>query len=243
MSLSFVSKTVQTTTEGGDFVEEAIVSKSGADNDGQTSSSTGGTYKPLFEQLRANQEQADAEQEEYQKAMMRGTLALDEDDVAHLESLRRKQREQQDAVNRKTEEELAAFRMARAERSMKTGTMDDTNIASSSAVAVASLSPPPPPQPTETTKKLVAPQIRIKRKRRKDEGEKLSQESNTTSGSDSNTKKSKGTQDEKETQDTASATLRLSSSQPTEGKTTTAGGGGAFGSLLTGYGSSSDDDD
>ena len=212
MSLSFVSKSVQTTTEDGGFVEEAI---EGASNEKETT----GVHKPLFEQLRANQEQEEAEREEYQKAIMRGTLALDEEDAAHLESLRRKESEQRAEVNRRTEEELAAFRAARADRS--------EGIIQEKEPALSSMNSDLVQQTREEPKvsskpKLAAPQIRIKRKRRKEEGK--------NDDLDSADKKAKSS-DKKAVRNSEEA-----QSSEKESKET------ALGSLLTGYGSSSDED-
>ena len=168
MSPSFVSKSVQTTTEDGGFVEEAI---EGADANDKGST---GVHKPLFEQLRANKEQEEAEREEYQKAMMRGTLALDEEDAAHLESLRRKRQEEQDEVNRRTEEELAAFRAARADRSEESRQAKEQEE--------TKFIPPVVEEPKNAPKpKLAAPQIRIKRKRRKEEANEESEKKSKTS--------------------------------------------------------------
>jgi FAM192A/Fyv6, N-terminal domain len=123
MSLSFVSKSIQTTTEDGSFVEKPV--EGSTDDDGGGASSSG-EHRPLFEQLRQNQEQRDAEEEEYQRSMMRGTLALDEEDEAHLVGLRR-QREREDMeLRQKTDQELAAFRAARLDR-FSTTTADATN--------------------------------------------------------------------------------------------------------------------
>ena len=210
MSLSFVSKSVQTTTEDGAFIEEAIA---GASNEKETT----GMHKPLFEQLRANKEQEEAEREEYEKAMMRGTLALDEEDAAHLESLRRKEREHQAEVTRRTEEELAAFRAARADRSEGNHDVGDeastTSIASKINDEVKTVEKP----------KLAAPQIRIKRKRRKE----------ATADEDAAGKKTKVCEDEVERNDAAAEI-----DQPSKNESKESG----LGSLLTGYGSSSDED-
>lgn len=207
MSLSFVSKSVQTTTEDGGFVEQAI---EGASNEKETT----GVHKPLFEQLRANKEQEEAEREEYQKSIMRGTLALDEEDAAHLESLRRKEKEQQDEVHRRTEQELAAFRAARADRSegvqqAKEPAFTSANAAAAEESKVVAAKP-----------KLAAPQIRIKRKRRKEE-------------SNEEDKKQKSCDDKSSTN---AETTNGESAEKEESKET------ALGSLLTGYGSSSDED-
>jgi FAM192A/Fyv6, N-terminal domain len=113
MSLSFVSKSIQTTTEDGSFVEKPV--EGSADDDG-TGASSSGDHRPLFEQLRQNQEQRDAEEEEYQRSMMRGTLALDEEDEAHLVGLRRQREREEMQLRQQTDQELAAFRAARLDR-------------------------------------------------------------------------------------------------------------------------------
>uniref|UniRef100_A0A7S3L488 FAM192A/Fyv6 N-terminal domain-containing protein n=1 Tax=Amphora coffeiformis TaxID=265554 RepID=A0A7S3L488_9STRA len=209
MSLSFVSKSVQTTTEDGGFVEEAIAGAS-------TENESTGMHKPLFEQLRANQEQAEAEQEEYQRALMRGTLALDEEDAAHLESLRRKEREQQDEVKRRTEEELAAFRAARADRSeTELQQPEETTMNTSNQTLETEKVPAKP--------KLAAPQIIIKRKRRKDAGQEDA----------ASEKKPKSSNEKEET-----ATEKNQSTEQPKVTATQPG----LGSLLGGYGSSSDED-
>ena len=210
MSLSFVSKSVQTTTEDGGFVEQAI---EGASNEKEAT----GVHKPLFEQLRANKEQEEAEREEYQKALMRGTLALDEEDAAHLESLRRKEKEQQDEVHRRTEEELAAFRAARADRSEGVVQQETESAFTSENAVVAEETKVVAAKP-----KLTAPQIRIKRKRRKLE---INEEDAD--------KKQKSCDDNSSTN---AETANSQSAEKEESKET------ALGSLLTGYGSSSDED-
>jgi hypothetical protein len=201
MSLSFVSKSVQTSTEGGGFEETPI---DGAEETTFTTSS-----KPLFEQLRANQEQEEAERAEHQLTMMRGTLALDEEDAAHLNSLRRQAQEEKDEVQRRTEEELAAFRTARADR---------TSEASSHLQnKTESLVAPPVEQQAaaKPVSEIVVPQIRIKKKRRRIDVE----VSNGEAG-----KKKKSTEGDVVSDGAIASTAGL-------------------GSLLSGYGSSSDDDD
>ena len=80
----------------------------------------GGSYKesqkPLFEQLRANKEQEEAERAEQQIAMMRGTLALDAEDCAHLEGIRKQKLEEETERQREAAEEIAAFKAAQADR-------------------------------------------------------------------------------------------------------------------------------
>lgn len=210
MSLSFVSKSVQTTTEDGGFVEEAI---EGASNEKEST----GVHKPLFEQLRANQEQADAEREEYQKSMMRGTLALDEEDAAHLESLRRKESEQRAEVHRRTEEELAAFRAARADRSEESQEVKETLLPTANVPAETEIAKAAPKS------KSIAPQIRIKRKRRK-EGNSENDEGKKPKSFDDNQSDCRGKE------------------APTTQSTVNESKEAGLGSLLTGYGSSSDED-
>lgn len=207
MSLSFVSKSVQTSTEDGGFVEQAIEGST-------TEQESTGVHKPLFEQLRANKEQEEAEQEEYQKALMRGTLALDEEDVAHLESLRRQRKEKEDEVNRRTEEELAAFRAARADRSeesKESERREESKDPQSNQQFQTALKP-----------KLLAPQIKIKRKRLKEDKSEVIPE-----------KKAKSSATENVTEDCSKS---VDQSLPNETKDP------GLGSLLTGYGSSSDEE-
>jgi hypothetical protein len=81
MSLSFVSSAILTSTDGVSHNEETEVSnkdKSGA---------VGLCQKSLFEQLRSNQDEEDAKRMESELSRIRGTLALNEDDVAHLNAL------------------------------------------------------------------------------------------------------------------------------------------------------------
>jgi hypothetical protein len=106
MSLSFVSKSVQTVTEDGEYEEKPI--------EGSTLSSETTSGKPLFEQLRQNKEQADAEREEYERSVMRGTLALDEEDAAHIEFLNKQKREREEQRQKETHQEVAMFRAAQA---------------------------------------------------------------------------------------------------------------------------------
>jgi hypothetical protein len=141
--------------------------------------------------------------------MMRGTLALDEEDAAHLNSLRRQAQEEKDEVQRRTEEELAAFRTARADR---------TSEASSHLQnKTESLIAPPVEQQAaaKPVSKIVVPQIRIKKKRRRIDVE----VSNGEAG-----KKKRSTEGDVVSDGATASTAGL-------------------GSLLSGYGSSSDDED
>ncbi len=110
MSLSFVSKTIQTSRDDGGYDETPV---EGSD---AGSLSYKESHKPLFEQLRANKEQEEAERAEQQIAMMRGTLALDVEDCAHLEALRKQKLQEEIERQREACEEIAAFKAAQADR-------------------------------------------------------------------------------------------------------------------------------
>ena len=112
MNLSFVSKAIQTTAEDGTFEEKPVENS----ESGMAGTSITGSGQGLFEQLRKNQEDADAEREEFQQSIMRGTLALDEEDAAHLEQLNKKRQEELAWKQQQTSAELASFRAAQAER-------------------------------------------------------------------------------------------------------------------------------
>jgi len=119
MSLSFVSKAVLTAKEGGDGYEEKPIAAKTGDASGSASSYT--TSRPLFEQLRANKEQEELEREEFQKSIMRGTLALDEEDCAHLDAIEKKGQAQRRAIQQQTQTELQAFRAAQAVNRLEQG--------------------------------------------------------------------------------------------------------------------------
>jgi FAM192A/Fyv6, N-terminal domain len=111
MSLSFVTKAIQTTAADGTFEETAV-----ANAEDHT---TGRDHAPaigLFDQLRQNQDAAEAARLEFQRSMMRGTLALDEDDVAHLQQLQQQKEAEHMTQLQQTESQLASFRAAQAER-------------------------------------------------------------------------------------------------------------------------------
>jgi hypothetical protein len=110
MSLSFVSSAVQTGTAGGGYEETPIESAEVEEVNKRNQ------HKPLFEQLQKNQEEEDAEREEQQRQLMRGTCALDDDDVAHLETLQKQKNDREREIAARTQDELALFHAARAER-------------------------------------------------------------------------------------------------------------------------------
>lgn len=109
MSLSFVSKAIQTSRDDGGYDECPVENADGA----ASRSAVSFDHKPLFEQLRANQEQEEEERAELQRSIMRGTLALDEEDCAHLDALEKQRARERSFREQETAEELAAFRAAK----------------------------------------------------------------------------------------------------------------------------------
>lgn len=158
MSLNFVSKSVQTAKEDGGFEEKPI--------DGTTPSDDIPIAKPLHQQLLENQRKALDLKEEQERDRMRGTLALDEEDVAHLDSLRQ-QRDAELARRRQdTQEQLAAFRAAKMDHMEAAAAMSGVQKGDSEAKL---------PRISATTaikKKNMAPVIFKKRKRKTTEDDK-----------------------------------------------------------------------
>lgn len=113
MSLSFVSSAVLSSTDGVSHNEETEVTSKELD---AVRKNAGGTSKSLFEQLRSNQEDEDEKRTELERSRMRGVLALDEDDVAHLNALHRSREESERQRKMEMEHEMALFRAAKEER-------------------------------------------------------------------------------------------------------------------------------
>lgn len=111
MSLSFVSKSIQTVKDDGEFEEKEVENPTETTGSASLRGSSG-----LFDQLRKNKEQEEAEQEEFQKSITRGTLALNEDDAAHLDYLESTARQKRSAMQTETKLALEDFRMAQSER-------------------------------------------------------------------------------------------------------------------------------
>jgi hypothetical protein len=118
MSLSFVTKAIQTTAADGTFEEQPVIDTS-ATASSFRSGSGAGIGVGLFEQLRQNQEEEEAAREEFQRSIMRGTLALDDDDAAHLQQIQAQKQAARSAQEQQTAEQLASFRAAQAERSLQ----------------------------------------------------------------------------------------------------------------------------
>ena len=116
MSLSFVSSAVLSSTDGISHNEETEVSSKELDAVRRSNNNNSMNNKPLFEQLRINQLEQDELNAEAERARMRGTLALDEDDVAHLNALSRHKMESELQNRVELEQEMALFRAAKEER-------------------------------------------------------------------------------------------------------------------------------
>ena len=157
MSLSFVTKAIQTTAADGTFEEQAV------DNDDDKQGATrGGSSIGLFDQLRQNKDEEESARLEFQRSIMRGTLALDEDDAAHLQELQRQKEAENAAQTRFTESQLASFRAAQAERLERSTTIDENqNFSSIDSITTI-------PTVAETTKLSFFPNIKIKKRKRQD---------------------------------------------------------------------------
>lgn len=158
MSLSFVTKAIQTTAADGTFEEQAV--DNGDDNQGAT---RGGTGVGLFDQLRQNKDEEESARLEFQRSIMRGTLALDEDDAAHLQELQRQKEAESAARGRDTETQLASFRAAQAERFDRSTTIvdqQDSSILDSTATSAKIVD--------ATSKLPFVPTIKIKKRRRQE---------------------------------------------------------------------------
>lgn len=186
MSLNFVSSAVLTSTDGVSHNEEKSVETGEANSVRRHQQAAGGGHQPLFEQLRSNAERTQEERDAAAKAL-RGTRTLDEEDCAHLDAVERQRWERDAAMRRGVEDEVAAFRAARAER-MAEGTaellddkedgggdddIDGGKVASQAVDGVAQAASVAPAEAAvataATTPSLaaMAPKIVIKKKRRR----------------------------------------------------------------------------
>jgi hypothetical protein len=163
MSLSFVSSAVLSSSDGVSHNEEKEIES----KELEAVRKNAGRTKSLFDQLRENQER-DAEKEaEMKMAIMRGTLALDEEDVAHLDALNRSRLESERQRKTELDQELALFRAAKEERFIGQVVVDDEDDTLTEG------------KKEEVTTKLeieaksasaasIVPKVVAKRKRRKD---------------------------------------------------------------------------
>lgn len=254
MSLSFVSSAVQTGTADGGFEETPIETKE------TEAVNRRNAHKPLFDQLRANQEDDQEKKDELQRQLMRSTCALDEDDVAHLDSIERQRTDRQRQIRERTENELKEFRAARALKQQATVSRDynDDDDGSDNDVGTEEVVLPMAsaiensagvqenPAPVATS----LPVIKVKkRKRRVDPTNEKSTNTDTNKRGPSKQKVVDSNSEEKDTQGKASS--GANETNPTSKKENDQSSGiaknntssGGLGGLLSGYGSSSDEDD
>eukprot|EP00531_Pseudo-nitzschia_arenysensis_P007760 CAMPEP_0116137864 /NCGR_PEP_ID=MMETSP0329-20121206/12468_1 /TAXON_ID=697910 /ORGANISM="Pseudo-nitzschia arenysensis, Strain B593" /LENGTH=244 /DNA_ID=CAMNT_0003632793 /DNA_START=27 /DNA_END=761 /DNA_ORIENTATION=- len=244
MSLSFVSSAVQIGTSDGGFEETVIENKE------TEAVNRRNAHKPLFEQLRSNQEEDQEKKEEMQRTIMRSTCALDDEDVAHLDALQKQRSDRERKIQERTKNELDSFRAARALRQQAALASDqeeddtnDTNNISRGTSAEMLISK----EKTVPTSSL--PMIRVKKRKRR-----MNDSTETTSKPKSSEQESTLEQKGESELNTGDIVQSSSSSNATGAQSTkklpadTAAaatnedGGGGLGSLLSGYGSSSDEE-
>ena len=223
MSLSFVSSAVQTATADGGFEEKEIESKQ-IDAINQRNA-----HKPLFEQLRQNQEEEQAKQDEMQREIMRGTRALDDEDVAHLDALEKQRLERERVLQQRTQDELLLFRAARAERHQtslhdedESETSDESKESSAAGAGANVVRPTPADAPRQ---EAVGPRIVVKKRKRRTDSGKTDPADSVTS--EKKKKKEESTDDKEKSKADAKA----------------APASAGIGGLLAGYGSSDDERD
>jgi FAM192A/Fyv6, N-terminal domain len=159
MSLSFVSTSIQTVKEDGEFEEIEVENPTEMTGSASLRASSG-----LFDQLRKNQDQDEAEREELQRSMTRGTLALDEDDAAHLNHLESVGRKKRSEMQTETKLALEDFRMAQSERPRKVTktTLDGGGVKKDEVPSLES---------SFENKKKILPALIVKKRRRRDADE------------------------------------------------------------------------
>jgi len=162
MSLNFVSSAVLESTDGIGYntetvtesAEAALVRKRAGD----------GSAKPLFEQLQKNiDDKQEAHDQKYSESFS-GTRGLDEEDVGHLDELKKKRRVKRAEIKKKEIAELDEFRLARADKSLVVSLAVEDGAAeiTTKAPAVASAVAPVKAKPAIIIKK--------KKKRVSDDG-------------------------------------------------------------------------
>lgn len=255
MSLSFVSSAVQTGTADGGFEETPIETKE------TEAVNRRNAHKPLFDQLRANREEDQEKKDELQRQLMRSTCALDEDDVAHLDSIERQRTDRQRQIQERTENELKEFRAARAlkQQAAVSGNYDDdddgsdNDVGTEEAVLPMSAAMGNGAAIQEKPAPVAAPRLPVikvkKRKRRVDPTDENSKNTDTNKRVPSKQKVVDSNSEERDTLGKASSSSNETSptfkkeddqSSNTAKNNTESGG---LGGLLSGYGSSSDEDD
>ena len=212
MSLSFVKSAVLSSSDGISHNEETTIDN----KETQAARSRSSTSKPLFEQLKANQDADQEREDEFQKSL-RGMRPLDEEDCAHLDAIQRGRLEKEENVKMGIEREVAMFNAAKESRSLTlTVAEGDTSEPAKFAVQEAQTKRN---DEKKRTAPVVVPVFKVKRKKKetaavpKAEKTKVEEQSNT---------QSKGAAED-----------------GSVGSSSDDGGGGALGGLMC-YGSDSD---
>ena len=165
-------------------------------------------------------------------------MALDEDDVAHLDALERQRQEKERAVQERTQDELALFRAARAERQQEAlentlePTADRGDEDNDLPLATGSGTKQPPPSTggiASSSSASAFPKIVVKRKRRRRDETSKDNGNKKLAVLEPNIQKG---EDKEESQTAASKAATITT------KATESGLGG----LLSGYGSSDEED-
>jgi hypothetical protein len=203
MSLSFVASAVLSSTDGISHNEETEIENKEVDAVRNNASSS----KSLFEQLRENQDTEEEKKAEMQQKIMRGTMALDEEDVAHLDALQKSKNVSELKKRTELDQELALFRAAKEERLAGQVVVDDDDEEEDAPQSIPQVLKS---QPVIKAIGRIVPKIVGKRKRK-------------VAGDPITTKKTKE-ETKKEEPATGAAP-------------------GGLGSLLGGYGSTSDEDE
>ena len=222
MSLSFVSSAVQIGTADGGFEEKKIENKE------TEAVNRRNAHKPLFEQLRSNQEEDEEKKAELQRQIMRSTCALDDEDVAHLDSLEKQRSDRERKIQEQTKNELDSFRAAKALRQQAALSVDleeddiNTSDKNTSLGTREKVAPALAPR---------MPVIKVKkRKRRTEDSTEI-----TSKPKLAEKPKSSDQETEPKSDEAQSATSTKESVTPPKPV-------GGLGGLLSGYGSSSDEE-
>lgn len=238
-----MSSAVQIGTSDGGFEETAI------ENQETEAINRRNAHKPLFEQLRSNQEEDQEKKDESERQIMRSTCALDDEDVAHLDSLERQRSDREEKIQERTQNELENFRAAKALRQQAAlagdHKDDDDDSGNNKNLSVATMIGNGKVTPVHTTG---LPVIKVKkRKRRMNPIETVSKfesaEKRTNSKEMINSQLE--LKDENQSYSVLNETRTTTSIKEKEPLSVVVkknDGGGGLGSLLSGYGSSSDEE-
>lgn len=227
MSLSFVSSAVQIGTADGGFEEKKIENKE------TEAVNRRNAHKPLFEQLRSNQEEDEEKKAEMQRQIMRSTCALDDEDVAHLDSLERQRSDRERKIQEQTKNQLDSFRAAKALRQQAALSVDleedDNNDSNKNSALGNSLGSKEKAAPAPSL-----PMIKVKKRKRR------TQDSTETTSKPKIAEKQKVLDHDSKTKKDGAPSTTPTKESVTPPQPSSVGG---LGGLLSGYGSSSSDEE